>query len=213
MERRLDTSELNTLDRIYRLNLINGLSGYKPANLIGTKSADGHSNLSIVSSVIHLSSSPAIMGFIQRPTSVPRHTYSNISETGFFTINQVNEKNIAQAHYTSAKFNREESEFDKCDLTEEYKDGFFAPFVKECNLKISLKFTDEYQIKASNTILIVGAVESIYLPDNVLAEDGQIDINSLNAVCVSGLNNYHVARQIASFSYAKPGQYPQNKFT
>ena len=41
---------LKTLNKIYRLNLINSITGYKPANLIGTKSKNGVTNLAIFSS-------------------------------------------------------------------------------------------------------------------------------------------------------------------
>ena len=211
MENRINQTELEQMDRIKRLNLINSLSGYKSANLIGTKSPEGISNLTIISSLVHLSSSPAMVGFMQRPTTVPRHTYTNIVNTHNFTVNQVNKDFVASAHYTSAKFEQEESEFEKCGFTEEYKDNFYAPFVKHSHLKLSVRFVEEIHIKASNTILMVGAIENIYLPGDVLLSDGQIDLNKMDAVCVSGLNNYHVAKHIASFSYARPGQFPQNE--
>ena len=69
---------LSSLDKIYRLNLINSITGYKPANLIGTKSKSYQSNLAIFSSVVHLGSNPALIGIITRPNTVPRHTYKNI---------------------------------------------------------------------------------------------------------------------------------------
>ena len=56
---------LNT-PRIKRLNLINSITGIKPANLIGTISKNSHTNLAIFSSVIHLGSSPSLIGFIIR---------------------------------------------------------------------------------------------------------------------------------------------------
>ena len=51
--------------RIHRLNLINSITGIKPANLIGTISKDGHTNLAIFSSVIHLGSNPALIDSLQ----------------------------------------------------------------------------------------------------------------------------------------------------
>ena len=60
-------NELNNLNRKTRLILINSLSGIKSANLVGTISDSGIFNLAIISSVVHLSSSPATIGFILRP--------------------------------------------------------------------------------------------------------------------------------------------------
>ena len=52
---------IQNTERIRRLNIINSISGIKPANLIGTSSNSGQSNLSIFSSVIHLGSDPALV--------------------------------------------------------------------------------------------------------------------------------------------------------
>jgi hypothetical protein len=49
------------LDRIKRLNIINSVTGIKPANLIGTISEDGKANLAIFSSVVHLGSNPPLL--------------------------------------------------------------------------------------------------------------------------------------------------------
>ncbi|WP_373397819.1 flavin reductase [Algoriphagus halophilus] len=91
----LTKEELDQMDRNYRLNLINSISGIKPANLIATKSVDDQENVAIFSSVVHLGSSPAQLGFIMRPqTEIPRDTYPNIMETGYYTINHVSESFI-----------------------------------------------------------------------------------------------------------------------
>lgn len=82
---------INTLDSRTRAHFINSLSGFKSANLIGSQDHQGHTNLSIVSSVFHLGANPALVGMIIRPHSVPRHTFENILQTGFYTINQVNQ--------------------------------------------------------------------------------------------------------------------------
>ena len=38
---------------------------------------------------------------------------------------------VERAHFTSAKFSEDESEFHHCNFDEEYIKGFNAPFVKE----------------------------------------------------------------------------------
>jgi len=206
-------SDIEAMDRIQRLNLVNSLTGYKAANLVGTRSAAGQSNLAIISSVVHLSSSPPVLGFMQRPTTVPRHSYQNILETGTFTINHVHTEFADRAHYTSAKFEKHESEFSSCKLGEQYLDGFPAPFVQESRLKLGISYLERYEIQASNTLFVVGSIERIYLPEAVLFEDGQLDLNALGTVAISGLNNYHLPTQIASFPYARPGEFPVNLLT
>jgi len=194
------------------LYFLNSLSGFKSANLLGTVSKNSITNLSIISSVIHLSSDPACIGFMQRPAVVPRHSYQNIEDTGVFTLNHIHSEIAAGSHYSSAKFRKDESEFEHCQLTEEYLDDFSAPFVKESYLKIAVKYMEEYKIKSSNTIMVVGSVEKVYLPHDVVNEDGMINLDKLNTVAISGLNNYHKARQFASFDYARPVSFPINQF-
>lgn len=82
----LSKENIVQMDKISKLNLINSCTGYKSANLIATKSIDGDTNVAVFSSITHLGSSPALIGFIMRPTTVPRDTYKNIMETGYFTV-------------------------------------------------------------------------------------------------------------------------------
>ena len=104
--------DIDKMENLYRINLINSCSGYKSANLIGTKDKNGNSNVAVFSSVTHIGSNPALFGFFTRPTSVARHTYDNIKETGVFTLNHIHADIIEDAHHTSAKYNKSVSEFD-----------------------------------------------------------------------------------------------------
>ena len=94
----LSKETIQNLPKIHRLNLINSCTGYKSANLIATKTTDGISNVAIFSSITHLGSDPALLGFILRPTTVPRNTYKNIEDLGYFTVNHVTESMIVDAH-------------------------------------------------------------------------------------------------------------------
>ncbi len=207
----ISRQEIEEMSKIYRLNLVNSLSGIKPANLIGTISNERKTNLAIISSVIHLSSSPAVLGFMLRPTSVPRHSYRNIHETKEFSINMVADNFTDKAHYTSAKFDSSESEFEKCGLTEQFYKDFKAPCVKESPIKILMKYEEEYHIQLSNTILMVGSVQAVHLPDVAVDESGIIDMEKLEVACISGLNTYYKVNKTASYPYARVGQFPENE--
>ncbi|MCB2378336.1 flavin reductase family protein [Hymenobacter sp. BT635] len=208
--RHLTTADIAAFDKIYRLNLINSITGYKPANLIGTTSAEGTTNLAIFSSVIHLGSAPAVLGIVTRPATVPRHTYENIKATGCYTINHVVADFVGAAHYTSAEFGRDESEFAQCGFTPAYRDDFPAPYVAESRIGLGLRLREELPIH-NGTVLLVGTVEHIYLPEEVLRPDGTLDLQQAGAVCISGLDGYHQVAPLASFAYARPGQGPQPK--
>ncbi len=204
----IDHAEITQLERIYRLNLINSITGVKPANLIGTVSAGGTTNLAIFSSVVHLGSDPALLGMLLRPVgALRRDTYENIRETGVYTINHVTPAIAERAHYTSAKFASDMSEFDACDLTEQYLGGFPAPFVAESPVKIGMKFEEELPIKRNGTTLIVGSIRLICIPDEA-DESGHLDLERFQAVGVSGLNSYYTLQKKAQFPYATATETP-----
>lgn len=196
-------------EKLYRTNLFNSLSGFKSANLIGTISKEGKTNLAIFSSVIHVGANPPLMGLLMRPVSVERHTYHNIKETGYFTVNHINKEIYKQAHQTSARYDKDVSEFDECGLNPEYSGTNKAPYVKESTIKIGLRLVEEQEIKANGTIFIVGEIDELILPRDVIAKDGHVDIEKAEIVVISGLDSYHATKRIARLSYAKPGIEPK----
>ena len=199
-----NSSDFKNFSKVYRLNLINSVTGYKSANLIGSQSLDGKENLAIFSSVIHLGSNPALIGFILRPTTVPRHTYSNIKSTGIFTLNAVTKKVISDAHHTSAKYPDFISEFDKTNFEVEKKENWQAPFVKESPLQMGCSFKNEYQIKENDTILIVASIEHIFISQTLLLDDGWVQLDKAGIVTINGLAGYSETKLLSRFKYARP---------
>jgi len=189
-----------------RVKFINSLSGVKSTNLIGTINKNGKTNLSIVSSVFHLGADPALLGFIIRPDTARRDTLCNIRETNSFTINHVNRKILKKAHQTSARYDKEISEFDSCGLTPEYLDNNHSPFVKESHIKMAIEFIREIKIEENGTHLIIGKISEVILPKNCLENDGSVDINKAGTVAVSGLDTYLDCEIIGRLSYAKPNK-------
>jgi flavin reductase (DIM6/NTAB) family NADH-FMN oxidoreductase RutF len=205
--RHLTAADIQAFEKIYRLNLVNGLPGFKPANLVGTAAPDGRTNLAVFSSALHLGSDPALLGIVTRPTTVPRHTYANLKARGCFTLNHVPEALAAQAHYTSANFPDDVSEFDECGFSAEYRDDFPAPYVAESPLSIGLRLLEEHAI-SNGTVLLVGSVEHVYLKDELLRPDGTLDLVAAGTAAISGLDGYHAVAPPVRFGYARPGQPP-----
>ncbi len=195
--------EIAGLERIFRANLINSASGFKPANLIGTCDGRGQMNVAIFSSVIHLGADPALLGFIQRPVGADSHTYKNIQESGYFTINHIQESFVDKAHQTSARYPKEVSEFEACGLTPVFLDGFQAPYVEESAIKIGLRFVQEMPIALNNTILMIGQIEHVYVPKSLIASAGNILLEDAQDVCISGLDTYFKVSKLVQLPYAK----------
>ncbi|MFT6699206.1 MAG: flavin reductase (DIM6/NTAB) family NADH-FMN oxidoreductase RutF [Porticoccaceae bacterium] len=199
-----DNKDISNLDKIYRINLINSCSGFKSANLLGSISINGNPNVAIFSSVTHLGSSPPTLGFILRPTTVPRDTYKNIKEFGVFTINHIWEDVIEDAHHTSAKYPEGISEFDVTNLESEFKGKFEAPFVKNAPVQMSMKFIEEIYVPSNDVMLIVAQIQELYVQDKLLQEDGLINLSKGNIVTINGLDTYAVPKFKKQLSYQRP---------
>lgn len=202
--KRFPSTAIKELEKRYRTNLINSLSGFKSVNLIGTVNANGKTNVSVFSSVVHLGANPALMGFIMRPVTVTRDTYNNILASGYYTFNHIAADFFADAHQSSARYPAEVSEFEATGLEPEFKDDFPAPFVKGSPVQIGLAFREKVEIQLNGTILMIGEVQELYVPENCLHQDGYLDIEKAGTITVSGLDTYHTTQKLARLSYAKP---------
>jgi len=200
----LSAKEIGQLEKFYRRNLVNSISGFKSANLIGTADENSTTNLAIFSSIHHIGANPPLLGFNVRPASVPRHTYENILQTGYFTINHVTADFYEKAHHTSARYDKKDSEIDAAGLTPEYSAVHPAPYVQESPVKLGMQLEEIHKIKANSTTLVVGRIIELIIPDSVIRPDGTVRLEKLGVVTVSGLDTYHSTHELASLPYAKP---------
>jgi flavin reductase (DIM6/NTAB) family NADH-FMN oxidoreductase RutF len=208
-----DKDALSKLDKRYKVNLCNSLPGVKAANVIGTVSSQGQENLAIFSSVIHLGSEPFLLGFITRPAKgFLRHTYRNIQDSKYYTINTIPYDMTEKAHYTSAKVPKEDSEFDVCHIEKIYMNDFPAPFVKQSPVSVGMKLLHEIPIEFNNTTFVIGSVEMLYIQDtDAIQENGTIELDRCNIAGIGSLNSYYRLTEKKQFPYATVDNIP--KFT
>lgn len=204
MKINFNSEDIMSLEKNKRVHLINSLGGFKSVSLVGTSDIEGNNNLAIFSSIFHIGANPPLIGLIFRPTPPERNTYNNIIETGFYTLNHVNESIYKQAHQTSARYDQGISEFEKTGLNPEFKDDFSAPYVTESAIQLGIEFKEKIDISINNTTLIIGEIIQIYIPEDSLNEDGFVDIEKANSITCSGLDSYHKTVQLDRLSYAKP---------
>jgi flavin reductase (DIM6/NTAB) family NADH-FMN oxidoreductase RutF len=200
----LTHQDILNLTQRYRGTFINSLSGIRQAVLVGTKSPSGKSNLAIFNSLIHIGANPPYYGLLFRPDTVRRDTLTNILETGQYSFNYVSGDDYQKAHQTSAKYETEKSEFDAVGFTEDYRENFYAPFVKEAVITIGMKFEERIDIRLNGTILIMGSIQHVYLDDSLVSEDGLIDLASGNILACSGLYQYFNVTEVGRLPYARP---------
>jgi flavin reductase (DIM6/NTAB) family NADH-FMN oxidoreductase RutF len=208
----LKTEQIEALDDRYRALFVNALSGFKSANMIASCDQNKNTNIAIFTSVFHIGSTPPLLGMISRPHSVCRNTLENILETRHYTINHANESICEQAHQTSARYDKKISEFKATGLCEEWHDNFPAPFVKQSRIQLGMELKEHHQLTINNTIIIIGEITYINIKDDIVHQDGYIDIERAGSIAVSSLDSYHRTDLITQLSYAKPEK-PSKKIT
>ena len=201
---KINKNEIERLEQRYRTAFINSLAGFRQAVLVGTKSAAGNTNLAIFNSLIHLGANPALFGLISRPDSVPRDTLQNIIDTKEYTLNFIEAAHYKKAHQTSARYEKDISEFEKTGFTALYQPGCQAPFVTEAVVKIAMKFEESIPIPLNGTILIIGSVLHVDLADAMVGHDGFVNLSASNVLISQGLDAYFVSKEIGRLPYAKP---------
>jgi flavin reductase (DIM6/NTAB) family NADH-FMN oxidoreductase RutF len=144
-----------------------------------------------------------MIGFIMRPTTVPRDTYKNIKETGYFTINHITVDMIEDAHHTSANYELGISEFDKTNLEEEYKNDIATPFVKGSPVQLFCKYLNEYYIKENDTIHVIASIENLFFEEELEHKDGWLQLDKGKVVAVNGLDGYCLPTLIDRYQYAR----------
>lgn len=196
--------DLAAMDRLYRGNLINSITGFKSANLLATRSKSGVDNVAIFSSVTHLGSNPALFSFVQRPLGHGvGHTYHNLKETGHITLNHLNMGLVERGHQSSAKYGEEVSEFDQLNIEKHEREGFKAPFVKSAVIQLGAQYEGEYYLKENNCILVLCRITDVFINDNLHQKDGFVNLEKAGTVTINGLDGYATGTLNERWSYAQ----------
>ena len=207
----LQKAEIEALPQRQRAALINSIPGYKPVVLVGTANEHKQTNLSVINSCFHIGAAPALLGMIIRPApeGTERHTLDNILETGWYTLNAMTPDMTQRGHHTSARFAREQSEFEACGFDAVWHSPVQAPFVAESPLKVGLKLAEHHPLQINGTQLLIGSVETLEFDKTAHREDGALDLHALDLVAAVGLDAYHSVDAGKRYSYAKPDHSPK----
>jgi flavin reductase (DIM6/NTAB) family NADH-FMN oxidoreductase RutF len=202
----LNREEIAAFEQRYRTTFVNSLAGFRQVVLVGTKSAEGITNLAIFNSLVHIGANPPLYGILNRPDSVQRDTLQNILETNEYTLNFVRATDFEKAHQTSARYEKDISEFTEVGFEEHYLDGSAAPFVKEAIVKIAMKLEEIIPIPLNGTQLIVGSIVQVELNDDMVGNDGFVSLSEEEVLLCQGLDAYFVASPVGRLPYAKAGK-------
>ncbi|WP_158798869.1 flavin reductase family protein [Pedobacter sp. L105] len=205
----INSDQISELDKYYRINLINSLTGYKSLNLVGTSNTNGVTNLCIVSSVFHLGSNPPLFGMVIRPEREHNDTLKNIKAVGQYTLNNVLPEFYKQAHQTSASYPAGVSEFDECGFKKIYTEKFKAPFVGQSTVRVGLELRETIDMEINGTTIVIGEVVHILVDDPLIEEDGFVDHIQAETMTLTGLDSYYLPKPVGRLTYAKPGIEPK----
>ncbi|MEO5684179.1 MAG: flavin reductase [Chitinophagaceae bacterium] len=205
MQQHINLSAIENWERFYRANFINCLTGFKSVSLIGTVNKDGLPNLAVFSSIVHLGSSPALVGYINRPLAAAHHTIENIKATGIYSINHIDASFVQQAHQTSARYAADINEFEAVNLEAAFEQGIAAPFVAVSKIKYALQLTEIVSIKHNNTFLVIGTVTDILIDPSLIKQDGFLSLENAGTLASLGADAYYKPARLVRLSYARPG--------
>jgi flavin reductase (DIM6/NTAB) family NADH-FMN oxidoreductase RutF len=204
MQKQFSLEDILAMERFYRRDFMNTISGYRSCHLLGTLSYKKVPNLGLFNSITHVGATPPHLGFIMRPLTVPRQTYHNIKAQGYFTLNQVTEELMHQAHQASAKYEPGHSEFEAVGLKTEYTETHPAPYVAESPIKLGLELAEEHHIKANGSIFVIGKVVEVIIDEALITEDGHIMLEKAGVLSVAGLDSYYKPALIDRLDYPRP---------
>tara|TARA_Y100000768_G_C23982801_1_gene686880 strand:+ start:1969 stop:2577 length:609 start_codon:yes stop_codon:yes gene_type:complete len=198
----INKKDINRLDKSYKINLINSIVGAKSANLVSSLSRQGVDNIAVFSSVIHLGSTPPLVGFIIRPQETRiTDTYRNIKYLKRYGISSISSKMIAKSHLTSKKTESAESEYELFNIEKDYIDNFPVPFAKESQIKIGLKFIEEKFI-VNKCRLIVGEVEIVKINSSI-TKNGNLNFEKDDGITITGISTYNKIKDPIEMPYVK----------
>ena len=70
---------------------------------------------------------------------------------------------------------------------------------------------NEYPIVENGCIMLVGAINALYLNEDFIASDGWIDLAKANSIAGIGIDGYIKGSKPIRYEYAKPDTNPQKK--
>lgn len=176
-------------DRKWRINLINSLIGPKNLHVLLTSHAEHRLNAAIFNSGLHVGSSPPYVGFLLRPTTVPRHTYANLQSYPYATLNAVSRSFYDRAHETHAKFAEGINEADAVGLPLRWEEGNDLPYLAESPLTARLRLVEEHFLAVNQTRLLIFSIEAVWIAQEA-EPDGFIRLDRLGLVAGSGCDAY-----------------------
>jgi len=66
-----------------------------------------------------------------------------------------------------------------------------------------MKLMEVIPIKHNNTFFVIGELQMMYVPEDIISSDGFLEIEKANSCCSLGIDGYYKAEKIMRLPYAK----------
>ncbi|MDP5105761.1 MAG: flavin oxidoreductase, partial [Polaribacter sp.] len=67
-----------------------------------------------------------------------------------------------------------------------------------------MKFVEEVYVPSNDVLLVVAQIEELYIKDELLQEDGLINLSKGNVVTINGLDTYAIPKFKKQLTYQRP---------
>ncbi|MCH8902810.1 MAG: flavin reductase family protein [Bacteroidetes bacterium] len=182
----------------------------RPIAFASTIDKDGKPNLAPFSFFNAFSSNPPTLIFSPArrvKDNTIKHTLENVRDVAEVVVNVVSYKMVHQTSLASMEYEKEVNEFEKAGFTA-IESKIVKPFrVKESPVQFEcmVKEVIELGTEGGAGNLIVCEIVMMHINEEILDEDGKIDMNKIDLVGRMGGNNYSRASGAAVFQVMKPG--------
>ncbi|MCG3402143.1 flavin reductase family protein [Staphylococcus massiliensis] len=176
----------------------------RPIGWISTQSKDGKDNLAPYSQYQNLTWDPPMVMFAANQSVLDGHerkdTVKNAEETGWFTWNMAT-YDLREAVNLSAKaLPYGEDEFDFAGVTKAKCIEAPGHYVKESPIHFECEYVQTVRIPTGDPVstvdLVIGRVAQIRIDDDVILDNGKLDIQSIRPIARLGYYDYTVVDEI-----------------
>ncbi len=168
----------------------------RPIGWISTIDVNGVANLApfsyfnAISGVPpHVMFSPGGLG----PEGKSKHSLLNAEATGEFVVNVVSRQLAQQMVQTSAAAPADVDEFELAGLTKEPSKLVKPPRVRGAPIHLECKYWKTIQMPQTDDVpchMVIGQVVGVHIADEIIDDDGQIDVLRFEPVARLGYRQY-----------------------
>lgn len=168
----------------------------RPIAWVSTISKDGIANLAPYSQYMNLTFDPPyiMLSINQTPEGNRKDTCNNIEQTGEFVINMPTYELREALNRTATQFPPDVDEFIEAGVTKAPSIKVKPYRIEECPIQLECVYHQTLRLPGAGAQgtcdVIIGKVVMIHIKDEVIAENGQIDIVKIRPLARLGYWNY-----------------------